>query len=62
MRVDGLTARLCSTIRRITGMPDYGAYLTHMRDTHPAATPISEREFFAQHVQARYGDGPVRCC
>ena len=54
---------LASTVlRRITGMPDYAGYVAHMQATHPGQPIVSERQFFAEHVRARYGDGPVRCC
>ena len=49
-------------LRRIAGMPDYGAYVEHLRRRHPERTPPTEREYFEQYVAARYGDGPTRCC
>jgi uncharacterized short protein YbdD (DUF466 family) len=49
-------------LRRIAGMPDYGAYVEHLRRRHPGRTPPTEREYFEQYVAARYGDGPTRCC
>lgn len=48
--------------RRVVGMPDYEAYLRHLRLVHPAWPIPSEREFFELYLQARYGDGPTRCC
>ncbi|MGH7527803.1 MAG: CstA-like transporter-associated (seleno)protein [Gemmatimonadales bacterium] len=53
---------LLGAIRRIAGMPDYGAHLEHLRHCHPGARPPTEREFFEQYLRARYGDGPTRCC
>ena len=49
-------------LRRIAGMPDYGAYVEHLHRRHPERMPPTEREFFEQYVAARYGDGPTRCC
>jgi uncharacterized short protein YbdD (DUF466 family) len=49
-------------IRKISGMPDYEAYLEHFRRFHPDAQLPTERQFYADFVQARYGDGPTRCC
>jgi uncharacterized short protein YbdD (DUF466 family) len=49
-------------LRRIFGMPDYEGYLRHLRACHPDAPVPTEREFFAQYVTSRYGDGPTRCC
>jgi uncharacterized short protein YbdD (DUF466 family) len=49
-------------MRGIAGMPDYGAYLEHLRRCHPERAPLGEREFFAEYLRARYADGPNRCC
>ena len=55
-------ARLHSALKQIAGMPDYAGYLAHMAERHPDRRPVSEREFFDQYVNARYGDGASRCC
>jgi uncharacterized short protein YbdD (DUF466 family) len=55
-------SRLHSALKQITGMPDYSRYLAHMAERHPDRGPMSEREFFEQYVNARYGDGASRCC
>jgi uncharacterized short protein YbdD (DUF466 family) len=49
-------------LQRIAGMPDYGAYVEHLRRCHPERAVPTEREYFEQYVAARYGDGPTRCC
>ncbi|HEY7503053.1 MAG TPA: YbdD/YjiX family protein [Gemmatimonadales bacterium] len=49
-------------LRRIAGMPDYGAYVEHLQRCHPERALPTEREYFEQYVAARYGDGPTRCC
>ena len=48
--------------RGIAGMPDYHAYLEHLRRCHPDRAPLGEREFFDEYLRARYADGPNRCC
>lgn len=51
--------------RLMVGVPDYDAYVQHMRLTHPEQTPMSYEEFFRECQEARYGgaDGrPGRCC
>lgn len=48
--------------RRVFGMPDYGAYLAHLRACHPDQPLPNEREYFDLYVKSRYGDGPTRCC
>lgn len=54
--------RLVQAARLAVGIPDYGAYLEHMRRTHPAVAPMDEAAFFRERVQARYGRGRSRCC
>jgi len=51
-----------ATFRRIVGMPDYAAYVEHLRRKHPGCDVPTEREFFDQYVTARYSGGPTRCC
>jgi uncharacterized short protein YbdD (DUF466 family) len=58
---DRLSA-LLTAIRRIAGMPDYPAYLQHLRRCHPERPVPTEREFYEDYVRARYADGPTRCC
>ena len=57
-----LLRTIARAIRQVTGMPDYGAYLEHLRRCHPDRAPLGEREFFADYLRARYADGPNRCC
>ena len=54
--------RMLSVIRRISGMPDYAAHIEHLRRCHPEQLIPTERQFYDDFVQARYGDGPTRCC
>jgi uncharacterized short protein YbdD (DUF466 family) len=43
-------------------MPDYEAYLEHLRSSHPERAAPSEREYYAEYLRSRYEDGPTRCC
>jgi uncharacterized short protein YbdD (DUF466 family) len=53
---------LLRVIRRVTGMPDYTAYIEHLRQCHPDQPIPTEREFYESYLQSRYGDAPTRCC
>jgi uncharacterized short protein YbdD (DUF466 family) len=53
---------LLRVIRRVAGMPDYTAYIEHLRQCHPDQTIPTEREFYESYLQSRYGDAPTRCC
>jgi uncharacterized short protein YbdD (DUF466 family) len=55
-------ARIGSLLRRIAGMPDYEAYLEHLRRCHPERAVLNQREFYDDYVRSRYEDGPTRCC
>jgi uncharacterized short protein YbdD (DUF466 family) len=57
-----LSEKLLAALRRVAGMPDYQAYLEHLKRCHPEDTILSERQFYDEFVRARYGDGPTRCC
>jgi uncharacterized short protein YbdD (DUF466 family) len=58
----GRLARWSSVLRRVCGMPDYAAFVTHLRTHHPGSPIPSVREYFDQYIAARYGDSPTRCC
>ena len=53
---------LASTVRRIVGMPDYQAYLAHLRAAHPERPLPTERQYFDDYLKGRYESGPTRCC
>lgn len=58
----GLLQRIISAVRAVAGMPDYQAYVAHLRRCHPERPVPSERLFYDEFVKGRYGDGPTRCC
>jgi len=43
-------------------MPDYEAFVAHLREHHPGAPVPNAHEYYAQYVAAHYGDSPTRCC
>jgi len=48
--------------RLMCGVPDYTAYLNHMRKKHPDLPAMSEADFFRARQDARYARGASRCC
>jgi uncharacterized short protein YbdD (DUF466 family) len=56
------TRQLLRLVRRILGMPDYEAYVAHLRAVHPGCPLPSERQYFEEFVRAKYSGGPTRCC
>jgi uncharacterized short protein YbdD (DUF466 family) len=51
-----------TALRRVSGMPDYQAFVEHHRAHHPDQPVPSERDYFTAFVTTRYADGPTRCC
>ena len=43
-------------------MPDYRAYVMHLRQRHPELPIPTEREFYEDFIRVRYEAGPTRCC
>ena len=59
----GRSWRLAARMARLAiGLPDYEAYLAHMRERHPDRPPMDRTTFFAERLNARYGKGRSRCC
>ena len=50
------------TARLMIGVPDYDAYLRHMRNRHPERRPMSYEEFFRERQDAHYKTGGARGC
>ena len=50
------------TARLAIGLPDYDAYVAHVRRQHPECIPMDREAFFRERVAARYGRGRSRCC
>lgn len=57
------TWRAAARIARMSiGIPDYDAYLAHLRERHPGRPPMDREAFFRDRMQARFGRGRARCC
>ncbi|WP_242129194.1 YbdD/YjiX family protein [Sphingobium sp. Sx8-8] len=55
--------RLRQMARMMVGVPDYDAYLLHMRDHHPDDAPMDRTAFFRERQEARYGGkNGGKCC
>jgi len=53
------------TARLMVGVPDYEAYVTHRRQSHPGEPIMSYEDFFRERQATRYGEcnGKIsRCC
>lgn len=57
-----ISAQITATARLMVGVPDYDAYVMHMRTRHPDQTPLDYTSFFRARQDARYGGGQSRCC
>lgn len=56
--------RFAQSFRLMVGVPEYSAYVEHMRSAHPERAIMSQEEFFRERLEARYGSkGRLnRCC
>lgn len=64
-RLKALGKCLCDGARLMVGQGDYQAYAAHVRTIHPDQAPMSEREFFRNRENSRFGVGNTsgfRCC
>jgi uncharacterized short protein YbdD (DUF466 family) len=59
---NGRIGALLAQLKRVFGMPDYAAYVAHVRAHHPDCPVPTEREFYDEYIRTRYADGPTRCC
>ena len=57
-----LLNRAQQTARLMCGLPDYDAYVAHLRTRHPGQSVPSYEAFFRERQNARYGRGAARCC
>jgi uncharacterized short protein YbdD (DUF466 family) len=48
--------------RLAVGVPDYDAYVAHMRSCHPERAPMDLGSFHRERMLARYGRCTTRCC
>ncbi len=57
------TRYLGQTLRLMVGVPNYDAYLQHMKKNHPGKSPMTYEAFFQERQLARYGGkGRISCC
>ena len=49
--------------RLMVGVPDYDAYVAHLREKHPDVRPLTREDFVRAAQNKRYGrGGGGRCC
>ena len=60
--ITSLLGRLQESARLMCGLPDYDAYVRHVRGKHPGKDIPSYEAFFRERQAARYGRGAARCC
>lgn len=56
-----LYRRLDRFFHLLVGMPSYDKYLEYMQKHHPDAIPKTQREFFKEAMEAKYGAGRNKC-
>jgi uncharacterized short protein YbdD (DUF466 family) len=61
-RAADVLARLAWALRRVIGVPDYAAYVGHVRREHPGTEPMSREAFARDALARRYERVGSRCC
>ena len=54
--------RVAQTARLMVGVPDYDAYVAHLRTAHPDVHPLTRDDFVRAAQSRRFGRGGSRCC
>lgn len=54
--------RVAAIFKRIVGMPNYDAYVAHLRERHPECPVPNEREYYDLYLQGKYNGVGNRCC
>ncbi len=49
-------------VHLLVGLPSYDKYVEHMRTHHPDKEPKSQKEFFKEALDKKYGAGGAKCC
>jgi uncharacterized short protein YbdD (DUF466 family) len=62
--IQTFVTRASQSLRQMVGIPDYDAYVRHMRATHPGRACMTYEQFFQERQLSRYeGKTPgSRCC
>jgi uncharacterized short protein YbdD (DUF466 family) len=53
---------MLAVIRRIVGVPDYDAYLKHLRTHHPETVPPTREQFLQKCWEDKFSRPGNRCC
>lgn len=53
---------LSQYLQAIAGVPNYEAYVAHLKEHHPDETPMCEKEFHRTRNDEKYGGGSIRRC
>lgn len=49
-------------VHLLVGLPSYDKYVEHMKKNHPDKVPKSQKEFFKEALDKKYGAGGAKCC
>ena len=60
-RVYALYKRSDRFLHLLVGMPSYDKYVEHMRLHHPDKIPKTQKEFFKEALEKKYGAGSTKC-
>ncbi|MCC6915736.1 YbdD/YjiX family protein [Nitrosomonas sp.] len=63
-KLNRIGKRFAQSLRLMIGVPEYSAYVEHMKNAHHGQAIMSREAFFRERMEARYGGkGRMnRCC
>lgn len=50
-----------NVFKGVSNLPNYEAYVTHLKLHHPEKTLPTEKEFFEKYLADKYGPSATRC-
>ena len=61
-KIHALYKRSDRFVHLLVGLPSYDKYVEHMKKNHPDTVPKSQKEFFKEALDKKYGAGGAKCC
>ncbi len=61
-KIHALYKRSDRFVHLLVGLPSYDKYVEHMKKNHPDKVPKSQKEFFKEALDKKYGAGGAKCC
>ncbi|MFC7373619.1 YbdD/YjiX family protein [Fictibacillus iocasae] len=61
LQLKNVLINIGNVFKGVSNLPNYQAYVNHLKLHHPEQTPPTEKEFFEQYLADKYGPSATRC-